>query len=139
MQFTTLPRRKPPESIVPMINVVFLLLIFFLMTAQISAPEPFEITPPDTVNPSEEAEGEFTLYLSSQGELAFRDAIGEQAALAALDVARGAFCATDGCTKKMPALVLRADGAILAKRLAALMPKIGQAGFATVQLVTSPQ
>lgn len=139
MQFTTLPRRKPPESIVPMINVVFLLLIFFLMTAQISAPEPFEVTPPDAVNQSEMAEGEFTLYLSAEGELAFHDAIGERAALAALDAERGAFCATDGCSDEMPVLVLRADGAVSAERLAALMPQIGQAGFATVQLVTSPQ
>jgi biopolymer transport protein ExbD len=139
MQFTTLPRRKPPESIVPMINVVFLLLIFFLMTAQISTPEPFEVTPPDAESQSEAAEGEFTLYLSSQGEMAFQDVIGEQAALAALDAARAAFCATDDCSTELPALVLRADGAVSAEHLAALMPQIGQAGFATVQLVTSPQ
>ncbi|MGR3462925.1 MAG: ExbD/TolR family protein [Roseovarius sp.] len=139
MQFTTPPRRKPPESIVPMINVVFLLLIFFLMTAQIAPPEPFEITPPDAADQGEAAKGEFTLYLSPQGKLAFRDAIGEEAAFAALDAARGAFCAADGCSAEMPPLVLRADGAVSAERLAALMPRIGQAGFAAVQLVTSPQ
>ena len=32
-------RRPARESVVPMINVVFLLLIFFLMSAQIAAQE----------------------------------------------------------------------------------------------------
>ena len=42
MRFASPPRRSPPESVVPMINVVFLLLIFFLISAQISPPDPFE-------------------------------------------------------------------------------------------------
>ena len=57
MQFPDPPRRKPPESIVPMINVVFLLLIFFLMTAQIAPPDPFEINPPDSAQAGDPAEG----------------------------------------------------------------------------------
>ncbi|MGR3522560.1 MAG: biopolymer transporter ExbD, partial [Paracoccus sp. (in: a-proteobacteria)] len=31
-----------------MINVVFLLLIFFLLTAQIAPAPPFDVTPPDS-------------------------------------------------------------------------------------------
>ena len=38
--------RRPRESAVPMINIVFLLLIFFLMTATIAPPAPFAVTPP---------------------------------------------------------------------------------------------
>lgn len=38
MQFDLPQRRSRPESVVPMINIVFLLLIFFLMTAQIAPP-----------------------------------------------------------------------------------------------------
>ena len=47
MEFAPASRpHTPRESVVPMINVVFLLLIFFLMTAQITAPTPVEVTPP---------------------------------------------------------------------------------------------
>ncbi|NHX27772.1 biopolymer transporter ExbD, partial [Escherichia coli] len=46
MQFPQHPRRDRGENIVPMINVVFLLLIFFLMTAQIGPPAPIDVTPP---------------------------------------------------------------------------------------------
>ena len=36
-----MPKRRPRgESIIPMINVVFLLLIFFLLTAQIAPADP---------------------------------------------------------------------------------------------------
>ncbi|MBL4543543.1 MAG: biopolymer transporter ExbD, partial [Rhodobacteraceae bacterium] len=37
---------RPREPVVPMINVVFLLLIFFLMAAVIAPPEPFGVTLP---------------------------------------------------------------------------------------------
>jgi len=40
MEFARPRHRRPLEPIVPMINVVFLLLIFFLMSAQIRTPRP---------------------------------------------------------------------------------------------------
>jgi periplasmic protein TonB len=47
MDFGSPPRRPRAESVVPMINVVFLLLVFFLMTATIAPPDPFASVPPD--------------------------------------------------------------------------------------------
>ena len=38
MEFSTPRMRRAAEPALPMINVVFLLLIFFLMSAQIAAP-----------------------------------------------------------------------------------------------------
>ncbi|MDA7425343.1 ExbD/TolR family protein [Thalassococcus lentus] len=83
MRFTsTSSRRRQAEPIVPMINVVFLLLIFFLMTAQIAPPEPFEMALP-------EAEGQPTesvalpLFLSRDGLLAHGEARGADALAAA--------------------------------------------------------
>ena len=40
------PRMAQDRAIVPMINVVFLLLVFFLMTASLTPPPPREITAP---------------------------------------------------------------------------------------------
>ena len=137
MQFSDPPRRRPPETIVPMINVVFLLLIFFLMTAQIAPPDPFDVAPPEVVGDNPPAEGEFTLHLGPGGTLAFGAAEGEAAALAALAEALEAHCAVGGCpdTAPPPTLVLRADAGVLGARLAALMPKLGRAGFSEVRLV----
>ncbi|WP_201150810.1 ExbD/TolR family protein [Rhodovulum sulfidophilum] len=62
------------ESIVPMINVVFLLLIFFLMSARLVPPAPFEAEPP-RADGAEPAAGEM-LHLSASGDLAFGAARG---------------------------------------------------------------
>ncbi|MGB0497043.1 MAG: biopolymer transporter ExbD [Rubricella sp.] len=40
-------RRRRFEPAVPMINVVFLLLVFFLMTATLAPPDPVAVTLPD--------------------------------------------------------------------------------------------
>jgi len=124
-----------------MINVVFLLLIFFLMTAQIAPPEPFEVTPPEVSGEGVEAEGAFTLYLGPDGALAYLDAMGEDEALAALEVAKEAYCAAGGCSEDVPPppLILRADAGVEGARLARLMPRIAQAGFAEIRLVTVAQ
>lgn len=72
-----MPPRKPRgESIIPMINVVFLLLIFFLLTAQISQPTPFPLTPPESES-DVRAEDRDVLFISAEGELAWNEATGE--------------------------------------------------------------
>ena len=78
-------RRDRPESIVPMINVVFLLLVFFLMTATIAPAEPFAVTPPAS-RADLPAPAERLLWLGPDGRLAHAGQAGE-AALAALAAA----------------------------------------------------
>ncbi|THD75789.1 biopolymer transporter ExbD [Thalassobius vesicularis] len=124
MQFARPPRKPRSESIVPMINVVFLLLIFFLMTAQIAPPEPFAVTPPETSS-ADPADGGLTLYISDQGQLAFRDAR-DQAALTALSAA---------LTPDAPVQV-RADARAPATALARLLPQLAALGLTQVQLIT---
>lgn len=122
------PNRKPrSESIVPMINVVFLLLIFFLMTAQIAPPEPFEVSPPAS-EASDPAEGTLTLYLSATGELGFRDLRGDLAVQAL----------RQEWVQDSPVL-LRADADVPAAALARLMPRLAQIGLTQVQLITVSQ
>ena len=82
MRLPEAPRRPARESIIPMINVVFLLLIFFLMTAEIAPPQPFAVTPPRASTAAPAARG-VTLYISAGGQVGFRDRTGP-AALALL-------------------------------------------------------
>lgn len=137
MQFAPPARRRPPDSHVPMINVVFLLLIFFLMTAQIAPPAPINVTPP-TATAEDPADGTFTLYLGADGKLAYADVLGTEKALARLQTAKEALCLVENCAAKTtpPTLVLRADAAAPGAVLAALMPRLAQVGFAQIQLVT---
>lgn len=123
MQFAPPRHRRSAENIVPMINVVFLLLIFFLMTAQIAPPEPFDIDPPASAS-DDIAEGPIVLHVSADGSLAFRDARGE-----------AVFAALSGLDRDV-ALLIRADATTKARDLARLLPKLAGLGLTDVSLVT---
>lgn len=137
MDFRDPPRRAPEASLLPMINVVFLLLIFFLISARMTPPAPFAVTPPDVVA-AQEAQGLFTLYLDAEGRAGYRDASGE-AALPALVAARDAHCAQADCALTPPRLALRADAASPAAVVAALVRRLGAQGFADLELVVLTQ
>ncbi|MFV0514189.1 MAG: ExbD/TolR family protein [Jhaorihella sp.] len=119
------PRRRPRENIVPMINVVFLLLIFFLMTAQIAPPEPFEIVPPasDSQDP---AEGPTVLYVTADGALAFGAARGEDVFAPLARLAPGS------------ELTIRADAQLPARDLVRLVARLAAAGLTDLSLLTEP-
>lgn len=124
MQFDS-PRDRPRrEHIVPMINVVFLLLIFFLMTAEIAPPVPFEVTPP-AAGGQVAAGDDGVLYVAADGRLAFGALRGE--------AVFGALAGRDGAGP----LVVRADAALPAGRLAALLPRLTAAGVDRIELVTA--
>ena len=122
------PPRRAAENIVPMINVVFLLLIFFLMSAQIAPPDPIDVTVPDSTSEAAPLDPN-ALYVGADGTLAYGGATGDAAlvdrvaALAALSDHQGV-------------LPLRADAALPATQLAALLPKLAAAGVDGVELIT---
>lgn len=120
MRFAAPPRRRPAENIVPMINVVFLLLIFFLMTARIAPPDPFAVTVPAS-DAGDPAPGPAVLHVAADGALAFGAARGE-AVFAALDPAAP--------------LSMRADTALPAADLARLLTRLVAAGLSEVALLT---
>lgn len=127
MTFGGSPRRRARgENIVPMINVVFLLLIFFLMTAQIVPPAPFDITPPQSSATDPAAEPD-TLYISEAGVLAYEEMFGEEA-LAAI-----------AARNTTSPLAVRADARLSAVTLATLLPKLAAAGVRETRLITGGQ
>lgn len=140
LSFADPPPPAREANLLPMINVVFLLLIFFLIAARLSPPEPFAVTPPEAAA-QDPASGDFTLYLDAEGQLGFAGAIspgpgGDAPLIAALGEARTAFCAARDCAVSPPHLALRADAGAPVARLAALIPQLGRAGFAQVDLLT---
>ena len=125
MHFPRPNRRNKTESIVPMINVVFLLLIFFLMTAEI-APQSPPLTLPES-DASERYRGDNRLYLMADGQISFADAWNDQAWLALAD--------TDGKEQ----LMLHVDRDLSAQQLARTMTRLGLYGWTHIDLVTTPR
>jgi len=129
MLFPDPPRRRPSENLLPMINVVFLLLIFFLLAAKIAPPTPFEMTPPEASGDPAVPGEEPVLWLGPEGEIALGAARGDTA-LEALAAVRAA------CSEDCDWLLLRADAGAAADALARLMPRLAAMGYARVSLVT---
>ena len=130
LSFATPARRPRAESIVPMINVVFLLLIFFLMTSRLAPPDPFEVTPPNAGD-GQPGEASAVLYLSAEGEVAFEDLRGEAA------VAGFAARNAEGSGTMVPRL--RADAQVEAAAVARLMRDLAAAGLSNVALVVGAE
>ena len=127
MDFTYAPRRPRAESIVPMINVVFLLLIFFLMTSRLAQPDPFEVTPPEAALDTP-LEAQATLYVDKSGKLSFDGFEGDAALSRLADV-----------SSQDAVLQLRADAELEAAAAAGLLGQLSAAGFARVELVVGPR
>lgn len=128
MEFSAPRPRRRLEPALPMINVVFLLLIFFLMSAQIVTPPPFEVAPPaaeGTVQPVEE----MRLHISAEGAVAVQDQEGEAAWQALTAIIE---------PSEVP-LLIRADGQLDGVELARVLTRVTALGFTRVQLATVPR
>lgn len=124
MQIDLPPRKSRGESIIPMINVVFLLLVFFLLTAQIAPHEPLDVAPPEG-EADQPAQSRGVLYVSSTGELAYDMALGDAVwpLIAARDDAQP--------------LEIRADAASEAAQIAGLLTRLRTIWGGDAHLVVS--
>lgn len=112
-------KRAGGDSVVPMINVAFLLLIFFLMTAVLVPPDPFQVTPPQaSAMTAKPVPG--TLVISADGDLALGQTRGE-AIYAALPEGP---------------LRIRADADLDGAQLVAIVGRLADAGVVAVELIT---
>jgi len=76
----------PPEgsrselSVVPLVNVVFLLLVFFMLVGRLSSPEPLDIQPPRSVSGKDDTGQAVRILLTRDGRVAVdRDIVPESA------------------------------------------------------------
>ena len=131
------PPRHGPEPLLPMIDVVFFLVVFFMIVSRFTTAEPFAVDRPVSAE-ADLGEGAFSLFLSPAGEAGF---VGEtaivtgEAALVALAGARAAYCAA-GCGDTPPVLLLYTDAAMPGAMLAGILSRLGAMGFSDLRLLT---
>lgn len=124
-----LSRHRRPSSddnLIPMINVVFLLLIFFMVASRIEAPANAQLQPPNAHTDVVLPEAPLVLELDRDGRLS------SNASLISLEQL------ADQLANQGPglALTLRADKSLTAADLEPVLTVLRKAGLAKVTLVT---
>jgi len=124
--------RNDEERILPLINIVFLLLIFFMLAGRLAASDPFEIAPPHSASEGPAASQEMLVLVGADGQLALDGEIMEEAALEARVAER--LSASEGAQVR-----LKADGRAEATRVVAVMEFLRAAGVERLRLLTLPE
>jgi biopolymer transport protein ExbD len=120
------------DRIMPLINIVFLLLIFFLVAGVIREVEPVEVDPPASTVEADDKTADLTLYVGADGQLAFDDRLLDETAFNAAIMASLA---------ENPDRSVRivADKAIGSGKVIAVLETLRTAGAARVRLTTRLQ
>jgi len=75
MRFSRPPRHETPENVVPLINIVFLLLIFLMLAGTLNPRSPLKAELPAASEPRDPARPEADIVLDARGQLAFSGAV----------------------------------------------------------------
>lgn len=70
MKLTRPPQRQQPETIIALIDVVFFLLVFFMLIGRMDATAPFDVSPPVAQTGTDMPAGGITLAVSATGFMA---------------------------------------------------------------------
>lgn len=93
-------REFSDNGIIPLINIVFLLLVFFLLAGNVSPPEPMDITPPETSAAPDNPARAASLHITASGDIQYQGAIVTDLMAVVSDLAR--------ISNKQP-IIIRAD------------------------------
>lgn len=125
------PPRPHPETIVTLIDVVFFLLVFFMIIGRMDATAPFDVIPPRAVTGTDLPAGGLTVSVDDSGRLAIDGRILDEAEAIAKTRER---LATD------PGLMVRinADGTAPLRFVLPLVSAFEAAGARDVALIVTP-
>ena len=117
------------ERILPLINVVFLLLIFFMIAGSLSTADPFAVEPPHSSSHAEVDAQDLQILIDAEGRLALDgEALDETAMLAQIN--------NHLADEPGRGVRLKADARIEGNRLVVLLEKLQQAGVSNLYLQT---
>lgn len=123
--------KNDDERVLPLINVVFLLLIFFMLAGKLAATDPFQIAPPRSLSDGPPAAQDSIILVGADGRLALDGVVLEEPAFKAALAERLA----EGAGTRVQ---LKADGRAEAARVVAVMELLREAGVKRLKLLTVP-
>jgi len=132
------PRRPQDDALIPLINVVFLMLIFFMIAGQIRPPEALNIDLP-TSRQGQLAEPErILLSMDRQARIALDGEILPASLLSERLAVRlaAASAMDDGRTDPRVGITLKADAAVTQGQLRALLDELHSLGVERLRLLS---
>lgn len=122
------PRRRG-DNLIPLINVVFLLLIFFMLAGTLSGPQPFSIVPPTARSEALSELEHIVVHIAVDGRVAVNGEI--------LSKTRWPARMETMLAGRPDALVqVRADAQLRARAFLEVMRRLQAAGVQEIRLVT---
>ncbi len=137
---TLIPIRRAPgnqldDNMIPLINIVFLMLIFFIMAGQLNSSELIKIQPPTSQQQSALQQHDANLFVSDRGKLVLNDVYLEASALT--KILKQKIAETNDIQSFK--LLVKADATVPASELTDLLKQVRAAGVLKVSLATQTQ
>ena len=127
-------RRKHDDHLIPLINVVFLMLIFFMVIGRIAPPDLFQIRPPVSQIQQRESDKDVTILVSRDGLLAVDDTpVTLETLIPALQLSLDNARRQQGGTA---GIRVKADAALTAGQLMSILKRLRDSGNTKVRLLT---
>ena len=126
---TSRAQRDDEAAVLPMINIVFLLLAFFLIAGQLRALPPFEVEPPALAAEPATAGADRVIHIGRDGALAL------DARRLSVDDIVARLGTRDGTTEAAGVRII-ADRDVAARRVISLLERLREAGVEATELVT---
>lgn len=120
------------ENVLPLINIVFLLLIFFLWAGTISVPDLFEVAPPLSNNENPELGSELVILIGADGRYAF-----ENNEISLNDLSTSIKDAAKNNSHQK--FKIKADASIDTGKVISVMEILRNAGVVNMTLITSKE
>lgn len=117
------------EPMLPLINIVFLLLIFFMIAGSLQKLGPFEVDPPASQTAEGKPEDTIVLWFGSNGEIGIDDLTGGLDRLSSM-------LPTDYIDRPVE---IRADREVEGAKVVTLLARLQELGIEKVQLMTAMQ
>ncbi|MDG4721555.1 MULTISPECIES: ExbD/TolR family protein [Thalassospira] len=115
------------EPMLPLINIVFLLLIFFMIAGSLQKLGPFEVDPPASQTAEARPEDTIVLWFGKTGEIGIDDLTGDLDRLSSM-------LPVDYIGRPVE---IRADRATEGTKVVALLKRLQELGVDKVQLMTA--
>ncbi len=129
------------DRILPLINIVFLLLIFFMVAGRLSPAEPFSIEPPRSENGRPGDAQDMLLLIGADGTLALDGSPMEPAGLQAAIAGRLESYGRRAALRPeayAPVVYVKADGGADAAAVVGVLEELRRVGVVRVRLMTVP-